>query len=73
MPDTQNMERLFEACGNLDVAGVRTAIARGVDLECRNVEDNTPLLCVIDVVSWNPPAAIEIARLLLAAGADIEA
>ena len=73
MHNTQDEERFLEACDMLDADCVRTLIATGVNLECRSREANTPLLCAIDVVHLKPSAALEIAKLLLAAGADTEA
>jgi ankyrin repeat protein len=71
MTDTHG-EQLLLACDELDVGGVRTALELGSNLEDRSIDGNTPLLCAIDNVHLNPKAALEIVRLLLARGADIE-
>jgi ankyrin repeat protein len=71
-PDESNQYMLSTACARLQTDSVRLLLERGANPNVRNSEGDTPLLSTINVVSHNPSAALEIARMLLDAGADIE-
>lgn len=72
-PDSYEEYMLSVACARLQTESVRLLLERGADPDIRNSEGDTPLLSTINVVSHNPAAALEIASMLLGAGADIEA
>jgi uncharacterized protein len=61
------------ACSRLQVESVRLLIACGANVDARNLEQDTPLLCAINVVAHNPEAAQKIVVMLLDAGANLEA
>lgn len=71
-PDESDEYMLSAACARLQTESVRLLLSRGADANVQNSGGDTPLLTTIDVVGHNPAAALEIARLLLDAGADIE-
>lgn len=71
-PDETDEYMLSAACARLQAESVRLLLSRGADANVQNSEGDTPLLTTIDVVGHNPAAALEIARILLDAGADIE-
>jgi len=71
-PDESDDYMLSAACARLQTESVRLLLQRGADPNVRNSEGDTPLLSTINVVAHNPAAALEIARMLLDAGADIE-
>ncbi|MDB5803988.1 MAG: hypothetical protein JWN73_1310 [Betaproteobacteria bacterium] len=71
-PDEGGETLLNLACQYLRVDSAKLLIARGANINLRNFDGNTPLLCVIDVSNHNLDAAYEIAKALVDAGADIE-
>lgn len=71
-PDEVGDHFLTIACRRLQVNSVRLLITCGANVNVRNSQQDTPLLCAIDVVAHNPAAAYEIVSLLLDAGAKLE-
>lgn len=72
VPDDYGDYILTVACQQLRPEIVRMLIEKGANVNCQNLETDTPLICVIDYAHHNPPAAYEIAKMLLDAGGDIE-
>lgn len=61
------------ACSRLQLENVRYFISKGANLNVKNWEGDTPLLCAIDVANHNEAVAVEIVKELIAAGANLEA
>jgi ankyrin repeat protein len=72
-PDEFEDRFLTIACGRLQVESARFLIACGANVDDRNSDQDTPLLCAINVVDHNPDAAHELVVMLLDAGANLEA
>ena len=64
---------LTVACSRLQLQSVLLLLSSGANTELRDSDGNTALLCAIDVSHHNPAAAYDIAKTLIAAGANIEA
>ena len=72
-PDSFGTFILSAACKSLQVENVKLLLSLGADPNCFDDCDGSPLLCVTEVLHWNPAAACEIAHALLKSGADVEA
>jgi ankyrin repeat protein len=71
-PDKYGDYLLTSACQRLRVDLVQSLLGLNANVNCQNLDGDTPLLCTIDYTHHNPPAALEISKLLIASRAEIE-
>ncbi len=71
-PDSYGDYLITVACARLQLENVTLLLSMGANPNVKNSEGNTPLLCAIDVAQHNEPIAVEITKILIAAGADLE-
>jgi len=72
VPDSFGEYLITAACSRLQIENVRFLISKGADPNVKNSEGNTPLLCAIDVATHNENVAVEIVKMLIDAGANLE-